>query len=73
MLECVATRPRTAARLFDLVREQWGDACERRLWRVLRWLELQGHVQAVGVQLGSGGVRFASDGYVLARQEAMAA
>lgn len=27
MLGCVVNRPRTAARLFDLVREQWGECC----------------------------------------------
>jgi len=47
MLKHVTRRPRSAARLFDLVRQEWGELGERRLWRTLQWLMARGDITRV--------------------------
>lgn len=49
MLGYVTTRPRSAERIFSLLRDEWGDVNERRLWRTLRWLVSTGAVTRLGV------------------------
>lgn len=58
LLSYVTARPRSAERIFALVREEWGEIGERRLWRTLDWLVEHGAVRRVGD-------RHHSDGYVL--------
>jgi hypothetical protein len=57
MLNYVTSHPRSAGRIFTLLRAEWGEVGERRLWRVLRWLLAQGAIVRVGC-------RYHSDGYV---------
>lgn len=56
-------RPRPAADAFAALRDRWGEINERRLWRVLRWLEARRRVAVVGAQVANGH-RYASDGYI---------
>lgn len=61
VLSYTTTRPRSAERIFGLVRAEWGEIGERRLWRILNWLVGRGAIVRVGQ-------RHCSDGYVLGRK-----
>ena len=39
---------KTAVELFEVVSADWGEVCERRLWRCLKWLVDNGLLQRVG-------------------------
>ncbi len=51
MLEVTPSRDVVrASRLFELLRDQWGSVCERRLWRALAWLVARGRLVRVGIK-----------------------
>ena len=56
--------PKTPSEVFTALRDQWGALGERRLQRILRRLETERAVVAVGIRRSSGGIRCGSDGYV---------
>lgn len=58
VLSYTTTRPRSAERIFGLVRQEWGEIGERRLWRILEWLIGRGAVRRIGD-------RYHGEGYVL--------
>lgn len=57
LLASTGRYPKSAAQLFELVRDEWGTLTERRLWRALQKLVRDGLVRRVGE-------RNHSDGYV---------
>lgn len=62
------TYPKAAGEAFAELRDQWGSIGERRLQRMLRRLEAERRVIAVGVRYADG-FRCGSDGYIRARTE----